>query len=107
MENLAEFEKLYGFSNLEDKVVFDDGGSVGPAQLTSPIPLEVGDIFSNVNGWLGKEARREMTSLKEPSLENQSGDSGTSREGDEARARGTRARVRPRWLEEFVRLEAL
>ncbi|XP_030479163.2 uncharacterized protein LOC115696402 [Cannabis sativa] len=106
-ENLAEFGALYGIPNLEDKVVFNDGGSVGSAQLSSPLQLDLGEICSKSHDRLREEEQVEMQSSKEPSPENAMSDSSGGKEASKIRACGTQARVKPKWLEEFVRLEAI
>ncbi|XP_062094224.1 uncharacterized protein LOC133800283 [Humulus lupulus] len=50
-EDLHSFCRLYDLPNLEDKVVFGEGSSDSPAQLTSPITLDPTSIKHQMKKW--------------------------------------------------------
>ncbi|XP_062075827.1 uncharacterized protein LOC133779947 [Humulus lupulus] len=104
-ETLSEFGKLYDISNLKDKVVVEEGGSVGPIQLTSPIHLDPSKIQERVKGWIEGSDQREVEDSNEQSTSTQKEDPRQTMEEERVQARGTRVRVRPKWLQEFVRME--
>ena len=79
----------------------------GPAQLPSPLQLDLGNMCSKIHDRLGEEEQTEMQKLKEPSPEDTMAEPNRGEEESKVRARGTRARGKPKWLEEFVRLEAM
>ena len=105
-EEFSQFCEIYGFSNLEDKVVFEQGSSVSSAQFESPITLDPKGIHERLEGWIEQALHEEEPTQssqevnKAKTAENQPGD-----DGERVQARAARVRVRPRWLKEFVRME--
>ncbi|XP_062114580.1 uncharacterized protein LOC133825685 [Humulus lupulus] len=66
-EDLHSFCRLYDLPNLEDKVVFGEGSSDSPAQLTSPITLDPTSIKHQMKKWeeySNVEGQRETNDAK-------------------------------------------
>ncbi|XP_062099393.1 transposon Ty3-I Gag-Pol polyprotein isoform X1 [Humulus lupulus] len=105
-EDFPQFCQLYGFTNLADKVVFEQGSSVGPAQLESPIALDPKEMQEKVRSWI-EQASCEGEPTQFPGEEScvEKEEKQPARDGERVQAREARVRVRPRWLKEFVRLE--
>uniref|UniRef100_A0A803PMN3 S1-like domain-containing protein n=1 Tax=Cannabis sativa TaxID=3483 RepID=A0A803PMN3_CANSA len=101
---VANRPMMYKITNLEDKVVFEEGRSDSPAQDLSPIKLDSEAIREGIRDWIESSAQEEDPTREEEltlvEKENQQKES-----NEEKSACGRRNRVRPKWLTDFVRME--
>ncbi|XP_062103343.1 uncharacterized protein LOC133814394 [Humulus lupulus] len=98
-EDFQEFCQLYDLTNLEDKVVFEEGSSVSPNpnQKSGPITLDPNQIQDKMEGWFDEStAGVEPSPLRETKEGSKKEWKSHTSKGGRVRTRATRVRVRPR-----------